>query len=144
MTENKRHILSLGLFIVTLILVALDVWNTIGHAPEALANLDVFFNRFIFVLILSNAALEYFDGQVSRFTRIGLIAGCSLVFISALGSFVLKSFMDDPAPDANHLVNVLYDANTAIFYIGLIWYALMIVRCHNEKNQLRNKELGEK
>lgn len=144
MTENKRHILSMGLFIVTLILVALDVWNTFGHAPEALAKYEVFFTRLIFVLILSNAALEYFNGQVSRFTRIGLIAGCSLVFISALGGFVLKSFMDNPSLDANHKVNVLNDINTAIFYIGLIWYALMIVRSNNEKKQLKNKELGEK
>lgn len=135
MTENKKHILSRGLFIVTLILIALDLWNTFGHAPEALAKFEVFFYRLIFVLILSNAALVYFSGQVSRFTRIGLIAGCSLVFISALGGFVLKSLMDNPAHDANHLFNVLNDANTAIFYIGLIWYALMIVRCNNEKKQ---------
>ena len=135
MTDNKRHIVSKGLFFVTLILVALDVWNTFGHAPEALAKCEVFFNRLIFVLILSNAALEYFNGQVSRFTRIGLIAGGSLVFISALGGFVLKSLMDNPAHDANHLFNTLNDVNTAIFYIGLIWYALMIVRSNNEKKQ---------
>ena len=135
MTENKRHIVSMGLFFVTLILVALDVWNTFGHAPEAFAKFEVFFNRLIFVLILSNAALEYFNGQVSRFTRNGLIAGCLLVFISAFGGFVLKSLMDNPAHDANHLFNTLNDVNTAIFYIGLIWYALMIVRCNNEKKQ---------
>ncbi len=135
MTDNKRHIVSMGLFFVTLILVALDVWNTFGHAPEALAKCEVFFNRLIFVLILSNAALEYFNGQVSRFTRNGLIAGCSLAFISALGGFVLKSLMDNPAHDTNHLFNTLNDVNTAIFYIVLIWYALMIVRSNNEKKQ---------